>query len=102
MDIDPEKENLFNEVYDTEHIPAILEVPGVIHVERLKSQPMKMNFGGQVLDMDISKNQLIPQFIELKGRKFLRQASGARPSRLAGGQMKFVHTHQIGSLHYVK
>ena len=55
MDIDPEKENLFNEVYNTEHIPAILEVPGVIDVERLKSQSMKMNFGGQVRDMDISK-----------------------------------------------
>jgi hypothetical protein len=33
MDIEPEKEDLFNEVYDTEHIPGILRVPGVVSVE---------------------------------------------------------------------
>ena len=30
MDVDPEKEDLFNEVYDTEHIPALLKVEGCI------------------------------------------------------------------------
>ena len=29
MDVDPEKEDLFNEVYDNEHIPFLLEIPGV-------------------------------------------------------------------------
>jgi hypothetical protein len=29
MDVDPDKEDLFNEVYDTEHIPNLLKVPGV-------------------------------------------------------------------------
>ena len=29
MDVDPEKEDLFNEVYDTEHVPNLLKVPGV-------------------------------------------------------------------------
>ena len=28
MDVDADKEALFNEVYDTEHIPLILKVPG--------------------------------------------------------------------------
>ena len=28
MDVDPDKEDLFNEVYDTEHVPYLLEVPG--------------------------------------------------------------------------
>jgi hypothetical protein len=28
MDVDLDKENLFNEVYDTEHIPNLLNVPG--------------------------------------------------------------------------
>ena len=32
MDMDPDKETLFNEVYDTEHAPNLLKVPGV-HVE---------------------------------------------------------------------
>jgi hypothetical protein len=26
---DPDKETLFNEVYDTEHVPNLLKVPGV-------------------------------------------------------------------------
>ena len=28
MDVDPDKEALFNEVYDTEHVPNLLQVPG--------------------------------------------------------------------------
>ena len=34
MDIDDDKEDLFNEVYYTEHIPLILKVPGVISAKR--------------------------------------------------------------------
>ena len=35
MDVVPEKEALFNEVYDQEHVPTLLKVPGVAgrHVE---------------------------------------------------------------------
>ena len=29
MDVTPEAESLFNEVYDTEHVPNLLQVPGV-------------------------------------------------------------------------
>ena len=29
MDVTPEAESLFNEIYDTEHVPEILKVPGV-------------------------------------------------------------------------
>jgi hypothetical protein len=29
MDVDADKEALFNEIYDTEHIPNLLKVPGV-------------------------------------------------------------------------
>jgi hypothetical protein len=71
MDIDPEKEDLFNEVYDTEHIPAILNVPGVINVERLKSQTMKMNFGGQVRDMDTSQEPTYTAIYRIEGPEVL-------------------------------
>src|SRR5690606_28743503 len=36
MDVDADKEALFNEVYDTEHVPLLLKVPGVLAVTRLK------------------------------------------------------------------
>jgi hypothetical protein len=43
MDVAPEKEALFNEVYDREHIPNLLAVPGVLGVSRVKSQPFAVS-----------------------------------------------------------
>jgi len=40
MDVDPAKEDLFNEVYDTEHVPLLLKVPGVISAKRYKTEPL--------------------------------------------------------------
>ena len=52
MDVAKEKEALFNEVYDTEHVPLLKKVPGVGAVTRLKSEPAAFNIGGErkVLD----------------------------------------------------
>ena len=47
MDVEPAKEALFNEVYDTEHVPTLLKVPGVIAVARFKSGPVTMMLGGE-------------------------------------------------------
>lgn len=37
MDVDPEKEAEFNRVYDTEHIPTLLTVPGVLSATRYRT-----------------------------------------------------------------
>ena len=47
MDVDAHKEALFNEVYDTEHIPALLKVPGVLSVRRGACEPLTMFIGGE-------------------------------------------------------
>ena len=47
MDVDPEKEALFNEVYDIEHVPNLLKVPGVHAVVRMEGEPFVMSIGGQ-------------------------------------------------------
>ena len=47
MDVDAEKEALFNEVYDTEHIPALLKVPGVLSVRRCVREALTMFIGGE-------------------------------------------------------
>ena len=47
MDVEPGKEALFNEVYDTEHVPNLLKVPGVLSVTRLSAEPLTMSMGGQ-------------------------------------------------------
>jgi len=47
MDVTKEKEALFNEVYDTEHVPLLLKVPGVKAVTRIKTEPAAFNIGGE-------------------------------------------------------
>ena len=47
MDVDPEKEDLFNEVYDTEHVPNILKVPGVRSATRYAAEPLEVRIGGE-------------------------------------------------------
>lgn len=47
MDVETDKEELFNEVYDEEHIPALLKVPGVIAVSRLKTEAGTLSLGGE-------------------------------------------------------
>ena len=47
MDVDPDKEDLFNEVYDQEHVPLLLKVPGVISVRRFESAPLTMIMAGE-------------------------------------------------------
>ena len=46
MDVDADKEALFNEVYDTEHVPNLLKVPGVRAVSRMEGEPFAISIGG--------------------------------------------------------
>ena len=47
MDVEPEKEAIFNEVYDEEHVPSVLQVPGVLAAARFKTQELTMMLGGE-------------------------------------------------------
>ena len=47
MDVDTAKEALFNEVYDTEHIPNLSKVPGVHAVTRMEGEPFALSIGGE-------------------------------------------------------
>ena len=47
MDIDADKEDLFNQVYDSEHIPLIMKVPGVISARRYVTESLTMVIGGE-------------------------------------------------------
>ncbi|MBS0244370.1 MAG: hypothetical protein JSS20_19540 [Proteobacteria bacterium] len=50
MDVDADKEALFNEVYDTEHVPLISKVPGVRGATRMVGEPFTMNLGGSSVE----------------------------------------------------
>lgn len=62
MDIQSDKEELFNEVYDQEHIPALLQVPGVVSVSRLKTVPAKLSMAGQEHDVT---GEGLPRYIAI-------------------------------------
>ena len=47
MDVQADKEALFHEVYDREHVPSLLTVPGVISVVRFKLEPLTLSIGGE-------------------------------------------------------
>ena len=47
MDVTPEKDALFNELYDTEHVPLLLKVPGVLSAIRVTTEPLTMFVAGE-------------------------------------------------------
>jgi hypothetical protein len=48
MDIDPFREETFNRIYDQEHIPEILTVPGLRSVSRLiRQDELRISIGGR-------------------------------------------------------
>lgn len=47
MDVQADKEKLFHEVYDKEHVPLLQTVPGVISVARFKTEELTMIIGGE-------------------------------------------------------
>ena len=75
MDVDAEKEALFNEVYDEEHIPALLKVPGVISVRRVKTVDLAMNIGGQTLQMDPKDEPTYTAIYEITDAQVLTSAA---------------------------
>ena len=70
MDVAAEKEALFNEVYDREHIPNLLAVPGVLGVSRVKSQPFAVPLGGERKEMPAG-NPLYTAIYELESPEVL-------------------------------
>ena len=75
MDVDAEKEALFNEVYDKENIPALLKVPGVVSVRRAKTTNLEMNIGGQTLQMDPKDEPKYTAIYEITDPKVLTSAA---------------------------
>ena len=52
MDVEPAKLDLFNEVYDTEHVPMLMKVPGVVEIMRLTKETLKLSMAGEIKEID--------------------------------------------------
>ena len=71
MDIDSGREALFNEVYDTEHVPMLLKVPGVISVARFKTEELTLSIGGQRRTIVVENEPKYNSFYEIESPEVL-------------------------------
>jgi hypothetical protein len=66
MDVDAEHDAIFNEVYDQEHVPNLLMVPGVLGVSRYKRGTLTMNIGGERKTIEIPNEPTYTAIYELE------------------------------------
>ena len=75
MDVNPDKEVLFTEVYNTEHVPALAAVPGVLSVARFQSQPLTMSIGGENRTFEVGDAPHFSALYELESPEVLTSAA---------------------------
>jgi hypothetical protein len=78
MDVQPDKEALFNEVYDKEHVPMLLEVPGMISVARFKTEELTMIIGGQKKTIVVENEPRYSALYEIESPEVLVSEAWAR------------------------
>jgi hypothetical protein len=78
MDVRPDKEALFHEVYDKEHIPSLLAVPGVISVARFKLEPLTLSIGGELKTIVVEGEPRFGALYEVESPAVLTSAAWAK------------------------
>jgi len=78
LDVDPEKEELFNELYDTEHVPLLLKVPGVLSARRCKAVEGSMAIAGGVVALSAPGEPRYSAIYELENAEVLTSEAWAR------------------------
>ena len=66
MDVDPEYDAIFNEVYDNEHVPNLSKVPGVVGISRYQRGTLTMNIGGERKTIEIPNEPAYTAIYELE------------------------------------
>ena len=78
MDVHPDKEALFHEVYDREHVPTLLTVPGVISVARFKVEPLKVSIGGEIKTIVVDGEPRFGALYEIESPEVLTSDAWAK------------------------
>jgi hypothetical protein len=71
MDVQPDHESLFNEVYDAEHVPLLLKVPGVVAIARFKKQEVTLVIGGERKTIVVESEPTYNAFYEIESPEVL-------------------------------
>ena len=71
MDVEPGSEEIFNEVYDTEHVPYLSQVPGVLSIARFQTDELRLAIGGEVKTVKVEGQPRHTAIYELAGPEVL-------------------------------
>ena len=71
MNVDAQKEALFNEVYDQEHVPSLTKVPGVLSVARFAKRELKLRLAGETRTIEYASEPLYHAFYEIESPEVL-------------------------------
>lgn len=77
MDIAPERAALLEDIYDTEHVPALLEVPGVHAITRGVCEPFAMAMGGETRQVETGAEPMFTAIYEIDSPEVLTSAAWA-------------------------
>jgi hypothetical protein len=77
MDVEPGKDAIFNEVYDREHVPNLLTVPGVVSVARVKKRELTLVLGGERKTIVIEGEPTYNAFYEVESPDVLTSKAWA-------------------------
>jgi hypothetical protein len=97
MDVAPDKEALFHEVYDQEHVPMLKEVPGVISVARFKVEELTMIIGGEKRTIVVDDQPRFSAMYEVESPEVL--VSEAWASAVDRGRWPAVRPHTSNRRH---
>ena len=78
MDVDPDKEALFNEIYDKEHVPSLSAVPGVLSIARFQKQELTMIIGSETRTIRIENEPEYTALYELESPEVLTSEAWAK------------------------
>ncbi len=102
MDVAPEKESLFNEVYNKEHVPNLLKVPGVMSVTRLTQEQLVLSIGGEQKEIIAEASQNIRPSMKSRARTFSPVRDGPMRWKRAAGRKRCVHIPATGDTFSVR
>ena len=80
MDVRGDKEALFNEVYDKEHVPLLSEVPGVVSVARFRTQELTLAIGGELRTIVVENEPRYSAVYELESAEVITSDEWAKAS----------------------
>ena len=82
MNVDQDKEALYNELYDKEHIPFLLTVPSIRSATRFKMRELTMLIGGERRVMRFEKEPKYHTLYELESPDALVSEAFAKANEM--------------------